>query len=191
MPKKVCPTKLNDYRPVALTSHILKTMERIVLSHLRPLVCSSLDPLQFTYCPQFGVEDAIIYILQRIYPHLDRAGSTVRIMFFDFSSAFNTIQSALLGKKLEGMLVDASMISWVTDYLAGRPQFVRLVNCVSQEVVSNTAAPQGTVLPFFSPFTHLTSSTIQGFVPCKSFLFFFLLSTIFYLFFSHTTQYPK
>ncbi len=96
--KKGCSTKLNDYRPVALTSHIMKTMERIVLSHLRSLVCSSLDPLQFAYSPQVGVEDAIIYMLQRIYPHLDTAGSTVRIMFFDFSSAFNTIQLTLLGK---------------------------------------------------------------------------------------------
>ncbi len=96
--KKGCSTKLNDYRPVALTSHIMKTMERIVLSHLRSPICSSLDPLQFAYSPQVGVEDAIIYMLQRIYPHIDTAGSTVRIMFFDFSSAFNTIQPTLLGK---------------------------------------------------------------------------------------------
>ena len=44
-------------------------------------------------CPEVGVEDAIIYLLQQAISHLDKAGSTVRIMFFDFSSAFNTIQS--------------------------------------------------------------------------------------------------
>ena len=32
---------------------------------------------------------------------LEKPGSTVRIMFFDFSSAFNTIQPAVLGDKLE------------------------------------------------------------------------------------------
>lgn len=156
VPKKGRPADLNDYRPVALTSHIMKTMERIVLSHLRSLVITSLDPLQFAYCPKVGVEDAIIYMLQRIYPHLDKPGCSVRILFFDFSSAFNTIHPALLGKKLADMQVDTSMISWVIDYLTGRPQFVRLRNCVSQHVVSNIGAPQGTVLsPFL--FTLYTS----------------------------------
>ncbi|MBN3318476.1 RTJK polymerase, partial [Atractosteus spatula] len=37
VPKKGRPSVLNDYRPVALTSHIMKTLERLVLSHLRPL----------------------------------------------------------------------------------------------------------------------------------------------------------
>ncbi len=70
-------------------------------------------------------------------------------MFFDFSSAFNTIRPALLGEKLTAMQVDSPLVSWIVDYLTGRPQFVRLRHCVSDRVVSNTGAPQGTVL---SPF---------------------------------------
>jgi len=46
--------------------------------------------------------------------------------FFYFSSVFNTIQPLLLGEKLQGMGVHHSVISWVTDYLTGRPQFVHL-----------------------------------------------------------------
>nr|XP_019936126.1 PREDICTED: beta-1,4-galactosyltransferase 6-like [Paralichthys olivaceus] len=45
VPKKGHPVTLNNYRPIALTSHIMKVMERLVLAHLRPLVCSSQDPL--------------------------------------------------------------------------------------------------------------------------------------------------
>ena len=74
----------------------MKVLERLVLAHLRPQVSTSLDPLQFAYCRKVGVEDAIIYLLQRAYSHLDEADGTVRIMFFDFSSAFNTIQPTLL-----------------------------------------------------------------------------------------------
>ncbi|KAI4889354.1 hypothetical protein NFI96_010285 [Prochilodus magdalenae] len=70
-------------------------------------------------------------------------------MFFYFSSAFNTIQPAYLGDKLNVMQVDAPLVSWIVDYLTGRPQYVRLQHCVSDRVVSNTGAPQGTVL---SPF---------------------------------------
>ena len=41
------------------------------------------------------------------------------------------------------------MISWITDYLTGRPRFVRMGSVPSDAVVSETRAPQGTVL---SPF---------------------------------------
>ncbi|KAI3369373.1 hypothetical protein L3Q82_007607 [Scortum barcoo] len=80
----------------------MKTLERLVLAHLRPLVSSFMDPLQFAYQPDIGVDDAvIIYLLHTSLTHLEKAGSTVRIMFFDFSSAFNTIQPRLLGDKLQ------------------------------------------------------------------------------------------
>lgn len=48
-PKTVHPKEPNHFRPVALTSHLMKTMERIILRHLRPLVGTLLDPLQFAY----------------------------------------------------------------------------------------------------------------------------------------------
>ncbi|KAI3359287.1 hypothetical protein L3Q82_002808 [Scortum barcoo] len=36
VPKKNRPSELNDFRPVALTSHLMKTLERLFLSLLRP-----------------------------------------------------------------------------------------------------------------------------------------------------------
>ena len=156
VPKKKSPSDLNDYRPIALTSHVMKVLERLVLTHLRPQVKSSLDPLQFAYQPHVGVDDAIIYLLQRAHSHLDGNGGTVRITFFDFSSAFNTIQPQLLSEKLQVMGVTTPTISWITDYLTGRPQFVRLGSVLSEVVESSTGAPQGTVLsPFL--FTLYTS----------------------------------
>ncbi|KAG5280428.1 hypothetical protein AALO_G00089020 [Alosa alosa] len=92
VPKKPHPSELNDFRPVALTSHVMKTMERLVLGMLRPQVRHALDPLQFAYQEKVGVDDAITYLLHRTHSHIDKGKSAVRIMFFDFSSAFNTIQ---------------------------------------------------------------------------------------------------
>ncbi|KAI4877474.1 hypothetical protein NFI96_030848, partial [Prochilodus magdalenae] len=94
------PKDLNSYRPVALTSHLMKSLERLVLTHLHPLVRPSMDPLQFVGVG-VGVDDAVIYLLHRAFSHLEKPGSTVRITFFDFSSAFNTIQPGLLKDKLE------------------------------------------------------------------------------------------
>ena len=68
------------------------------------------------------------------------------------------------------MQVDPPLVSWITDYLMGRPQYVRLQDCVSDTVVSSTGAPQETVLsPFlFTLYTsdfqfHSESSHLQKF----------------------------
>ncbi|KAF7710483.1 hypothetical protein HF521_009355, partial [Silurus meridionalis] len=144
VPKTPRPKDFGDYRPVALTSHLMKTLERLVLTHLRPLVSPSMDPLQFAYQPGIGVEDAVIFLLNRAISHLEKAGSTVRVMFFDFSSAFNTIQPALLRDKMVYMGVDHHLSAWTLDYLTDRPQYVRTRDCESDMIVCNTGAPQGT-----------------------------------------------
>ncbi|TWW77924.1 hypothetical protein D4764_11G0000450 [Takifugu flavidus] len=91
----------------------MKTLERLIFDHLRPLVSSFMDPLQFAYQPSIGVDDAVIYLLHTAPTHLEKAGSTVRIMFFDFSSAFNTIQPRLLGDKLQVAGVDHHLTTWI------------------------------------------------------------------------------
>ena len=78
----------------------MKVFERLVLRHLKRLVKDLIDPLQFAYQANKGVDDAILFMLHKTYSHLENTGSSVRIMFFDFSSAFNTIQPSLLGEKL-------------------------------------------------------------------------------------------
>lgn len=146
VPKKPHPGELNDFRPVALTSHVMKTMERLLFHHLRPQTHHALDPLQFAFREKTGVEDAIIFLLHRSLSHLDRGSGAVRITFLDFSSAFNTIQPLLLRDKLTEMGVETHLVAWITDYLTNRPQYVRLGDSRSDTVASSTGAPQGTVL---------------------------------------------
>ncbi|KAI3355850.1 hypothetical protein L3Q82_004232 [Scortum barcoo] len=104
----------------------MKTLERLFLSLLRPQrVQHAQDRLQFAYQPGVGVEDAILYLLHRAHSHLDKGSGTVRILFLDFSSAFNTIQPTLLRDKLSRMGVDPQLMDWISDYLTGRPQYSR------------------------------------------------------------------
>jgi len=96
------------------------------LKHVRSLVEPSLDPLQFAYQPRIGVEDAIICLLHIAYTHLDESDSFVGVIFFEFSSAFNTTRPTLLRTKLLDMHVDVPLVAWTTNDLTGRPQYVRL-----------------------------------------------------------------
>ena len=70
-------------------------------------------------------------------------------MFFDFSSAFNTVRPPILRDKLLGMGVATSLTSWIIDYLTARQQYVRMGRCVSGMLECSTGAPQGTVLAPF------------------------------------------
>ena len=95
---------MNDLRPVALTSAVMKVCERVVLCKLEKLVKDCIDPLQFAYRKNRSTDDGVLYSLENIYSHLEKTGSTVRFMLFNFSSAFNTVQPHLLVQILLSLL---------------------------------------------------------------------------------------
>lgn len=72
------------------------------------------------------------YLLHRVSSHLIEPGGYVRVMFFNFSSALNTIRRAILSERCRSLGVDL----WITDYLTARPQYLRLGNCASETVSS-------------------------------------------------------
>ncbi|XP_061619635.1 uncharacterized protein LOC133472584 [Phyllopteryx taeniolatus] len=59
VPKKPTILGLNDYRPDALTSVVMKCVERLVLDHLKSITGPLLDPLQFAYRANRSVDDAV------------------------------------------------------------------------------------------------------------------------------------
>ena len=141
---------MNDLRPVALTSYVMKTFERVVRLQLQPQAADLMDPFQFAYQKNRSVDDAILHVLNNIYSHLDKPSTSIHLMFYDFSSAFNTIQPHLLADKL--MQHKKINVLWVLDYLTNRPQYVKLCNTIKSDVMfTNTGALQGTDLaPFLS-----------------------------------------
>ncbi|KAK3536606.1 hypothetical protein QTP86_014466 [Hemibagrus guttatus] len=80
VPKKTKITGLNDYRPVALTSVVMKSFEHLVLSYLKDIIDPLLDPLQFAYRANRSVDDAVNMALHFILQHLDSPGSYARTL---------------------------------------------------------------------------------------------------------------
>uniref|UniRef100_A0A9J7ZPZ6 Reverse transcriptase domain-containing protein n=1 Tax=Cyprinus carpio carpio TaxID=630221 RepID=A0A9J7ZPZ6_CYPCA len=156
IPKKPKITGLNDYRPVALTSVVMKSFEKLVLAYLKDITGPLLDPLQFAYQANRSVDDAINMGLHFILQHLDKTGTYVRILFVDFSSAFNTIIPTVLQTKLTQVSVPSSICQWITSFLTDRQQLVRLGKFMSNSCSTNTGAPQGCVLSslLFSLYTN-------------------------------------
>ena len=162
VPKKPQAKVMNDFRPVALTSVLCKSMERIVCNHLTSSVANRMDPLQFAYRAKRGVEDATLTVLDLAMRHLDNTGTFVRVLLMDFSSAFNTIQPHLLLSRLVDLDVSPQIVLWIRSFLRDRPQRVNVNNLLSNELILSTGAPQGCVLSpiLFSIYTNeITCST--------------------------------
>lgn len=91
VPKKMPISSLNVYRPVALTSTVMKCFERLVLRQIKLTLSPTLDQHQFAYGANRSTDDAINTPLYTAMTHLEHPGTSVRILFVDFSSAFNTV----------------------------------------------------------------------------------------------------
>ena len=98
--KKSTPKQLSDLSPVALTSLVMNTLEKIVKSLIFSAVEPMLDPLQFAHRAERSVEDTKLFLLDKLYKHLEQPQSHARILFADFSSAFNSMQPHILAQKL-------------------------------------------------------------------------------------------
>ncbi|KAI4886293.1 hypothetical protein NFI96_002282 [Prochilodus magdalenae] len=149
-------TCLNDYRPVALTSTAMKCLERLGKTHICSSLPATMDPHQFAYRSNRSTDDAIALTVHCALTHLDRKNSYVRMLFIDYSSAFNTIIPAKLIPKLTDLGLNSHLFNWVLDFQIGIPQVVRVGNSFSSTLTLSTGAPQGCVLSplLYSLFTH-------------------------------------
>jgi hypothetical protein len=124
--------------------------------HNNSILPDTLDPLQFAYRPNRSTDDAISIALHTALSHLDKRNTYVRVLFIDYSSAFNTIVPTKLITKLRTLGLNTSLCNCILDFLMGRPQVVRVGNNTSAMLILNTGAPQACVLRplLYSLFTH-------------------------------------
>ncbi len=126
IPKKNKITCLKDWRLVALTPIFSKCFEKLVRDYICSVLPASLDPLQFAYRSNRSTDDAIAFTLHTALSHLENKNTYVRMLFVDYSSAFNTIVPATLVAKLQTLGLNRSLCSWFLDFLTGRSQVVRM-----------------------------------------------------------------
>ena len=147
----------------------MKVFERLVFRSLKAATDHQLDPHQFAYRANRSVADAVALALHHILRHLETSGTYARVLFVDFSSAFNTIIPRKLFNKLIHMGVERSLCMWILDFLQDRPQSVRIGKQTSKEITLNVGAPQGCVLSplLFSLFTNDSVSSEPSIVMIK------------------------
>jgi len=160
VPKKACPQENNDYRPVALTSNVFKSLEKLMIDELRIDVGKNVDKYQFAYTKKRSTSDALATITHLTVKHLESPAAYARLLFVDFSSAFNSIQPDILLRKLVQLKVNPFLIRWYHSFLSDRPQQVKFNSSLSDIALCSIGAPQGCVSsPFL--FTLYTNDCIS------------------------------
>ena len=69
---------------------------RLVAKRVKAALPRSLDQHQYAYRENRSTEDAIVTALHTTLTHLDKKETYVRLLFIDYSSAFNTIKSVFV-----------------------------------------------------------------------------------------------
>jgi gmma-aminobutyric acid receptor subunit gamma/cGMP-dependent protein kinase 2 len=80
------------------------------------------------------MDDIIPIALHTSLSHLGKRNTYLRMLFMDYSSAFNTIVQSKLCTKIE------ALCNWVLDFLMGHPQAVMIGNNNSAKLIPHRGA---------------------------------------------------
>lgn len=77
-----------------------------------------------------------LFLLNVLCRHLENSGSFARLLFVDFSSAFNLLQPVILGQKpINQFHFNHGIVSWIMNFLIDRQQRV-MDNGVLSDIVN-------------------------------------------------------
>ena len=118
----------NNYRPISLTSLVVKVLERILHQKLSNYVEKNkmLDPNQFGFRRNKSCELQLLLYTNYISKRLDYKKSTHSI-YLDLQKAFDKVSHAELLLKLNHQfLLNEQLLQWLQAFLTGRGQRVKI-----------------------------------------------------------------
>ena len=99
VPNKSTASCLNDYKRIALTSVVRKTLERLAIRFLKSIIDPLLDRFQFAYRENKSVDDAVSLGLFYVLQHLASPSITSKLF-----------------EKIQNVGVPQSMCLWILEF---------------------------------------------------------------------------
>ena len=136
-----------NFRPISILPVFSKILEKLVNQQIVDYLenKSLLHKNQFGFRRARGTSDAISTFTNQILESFDRSECVVGI-FIDFRKAFDTIDHAILFKKLEQFNFSELTIRWIQSYLTRRTQTTKINDTFSNADNLTCGVPQGSVL---------------------------------------------
>ena len=136
-----------NFRPVSLTSHIMKTFERVIrqslVSHLE--ANQKLNPRQHGFRNRRSCLSQLLEHHDRILSFLED-GHNVDSIYLDFAKAFDKVDIGILCHKIRQMGISGKLGILLHNFLTDRKQQVLANGVKSSPSEVKSGVPQGTVL---------------------------------------------
>ena len=136
-----------NFRPISLTSHLLKTMERVMRLNLINFLeyTKKLDPRQH------GSRAVRSTLLQLLHHHDDilkalESGVNLDCIYLDFAKAYDKVDHGILLNKLKLLGITGSLGRWIMNFLQDREQKVLIKGRKSESFTLISGVPQGSVI---------------------------------------------
>ena len=136
-----------NYRPVTLTSHLIKVFEKVIRNHL----VRFLDENNKFNLNQHGFRigrsclSQLLTHYDKILSHLEK-GLNVDTVYLDFAKAFDKVDHSLVLKKLSMLGVRGKILEWIKSFLTNRTQRFMVNGYLSQPAPVISGVPQGSVI---------------------------------------------
>ena len=137
---------VDNYRPISLTSLVMKVFERCIHRELYSACLSHLDPRQHGFLIGKSCTTQMVPFIDDLSLALN---NKIRsdIIYFDFAKAFDSVSHDLIFYKLKYLYgVDGLMLRFIKSYLQGRQQQVVVAGAVSNKLPVKSGVPQGSIL---------------------------------------------
>ena len=140
-------TKPEQYRPVSLTSHVMKIFERVIKKHITMhlIINSLINDAQHGFTPGRSTQTQLLVHFRDIFEAIEE-GSRVDTVFLDFAKAFDKVDHNTLLKKIAKHKIKGKVGKWIQEFLRNRKFTVIANGTISQQEEVMSGVPQGTVL---------------------------------------------
>ena len=145
--KKGSKSKACNYRPISLTSQVVKILESIIRDTLYGFLENHqvFSPHQHGFVKGKSCLSNLLESLDLWTEALDN-NLGVDIIYLDYRKAFDTVPHQRLVKKLNGYGIRGNILAWLSNFLNHRYQRVVVNGTASQWVCVKSGVPQGSVL---------------------------------------------
>jgi Reverse transcriptase (RNA-dependent DNA polymerase) len=134
--------KIQQYRPVSLTSCICKIMERVIQNRMKQIIDTNggLNDAQHGFRTDYSCETQMLGFYTELTEVLDKGGR-VDAIFLDFEKAFDKIDHAILMEKVWEKIGNLQITNWIGDFLYNRIQKVRVGEVLGEAIMVSSGVP--------------------------------------------------
>ena len=136
-----------NYRPITLTSHLIKVFERVVAEKLVGFmeVNDLFNQRQHGFRRNRSCLSQLMDHCQNVL-NIMETGSDAEVIYLDFAKAFDKVDHGILIRKMVKMGIGGPILRWIQAFLTNRKQVVKVQDNISSSADVVSGVPQGTVL---------------------------------------------